>query len=750
MKSFASAGVRASLMFVLWCLGSGGVVASSQDLEFEIAEPADRSGVPFERVDFEDLSPGQLPEYPTIPRYFRRGLRIGPVVPQLSEACGEASIKMVSDHTGSNLVMSFCPTVSSVSFDVSAGAAALDSGGFVATAFDDDGNAVSVDTSSGFGCHHLTVVASEIRSVRVDFASDLMCWTPEGFMPCTLFRIDDISFQPTTEVLRYTAFGDSFSSGEGSPPYRVDLNGDGDTGEPGENTDLFQFNSCHRSNDAYPRTIFRKPSLLATEFPACSGATTANLVEDGQGQYFAPDDVPQSLRGTDRSCVATVTIGGNDAGFAEVLKACLKEEGCQESFPELEKALRSSVKEAIREALDDIDSAEHRAQKFVLGYPMLFPSAGSSCAALTDPPQWIGDPENGWDPAEQRWMNRMTAVLNEEIREVVDDIAEWDVQFVPVTEHFRGHALCENGSWFRGPSVPVSLDPQQFHPNTMGHRLGYRKALEAAVEQFRNGSATDASGFRSAATPPEESASGKTEEPSFMIVPLQLSHFHQPACAAEPFTRLKSMDVRGSGFPPSSPVTVEIYAQSPEPHLFWTGESNSKGELRFGRQIPSSVPDAVPALIKATGQDVSGNRAVGIAAFNLWGDLGQIFDADQDGIEDLCDVCPETSDPEQTDTDLDGLGDACDPHPTDPGNDVDRDGLGAASDPCPLDPTNDADGDSLCGGIDNCGLVFNPDQMDTDLDGFGDACDPCPGNPEPSCLFTNGFESGDTSAWSGS
>ncbi len=95
------------------------------------------------------------------------------------------------------------------------------------------------------------------------------------------------------------------------------MNGDGDTGEPGENTDLFQFNSCHRSNDAYPRTIFRKPSLLATEFPACSGATTANLVEDGQGQYFAPDDVPQSLRGTDRSCVATVTIGGNFAGFGE-------------------------------------------------------------------------------------------------------------------------------------------------------------------------------------------------------------------------------------------------------------------------------------------------------------------------------------------------------------------------------------------------------------------------------------------------
>ncbi len=125
---------------------------------------------------------------------------------------------MVSDHAGSNLVMSFCPTVSSVSFDVSAGAATLDSGGFVATAFDDDGSAVSVDTSAGFGCHDLTVAASEIRSVRVDFASDLMCWTPEGFMPCTLFRIDDISFQPTTEVLRYTAFGDSFSSGEGSPP----------------------------------------------------------------------------------------------------------------------------------------------------------------------------------------------------------------------------------------------------------------------------------------------------------------------------------------------------------------------------------------------------------------------------------------------------------------------------------------------------------------------------------------------------
>jgi len=70
----------------------------------------------------------------------------------------------------------------------------------------------------------------------------------------------------------------------------------------------------------------------------------------------------------------------------------------------------------------------------------------------------------------------------------------------------------------------------------------------------------------------------------------------------------------------------------------------------------------------------------------------------------------------------------------------------------------DADGDGVLDGADNCPFVFNPPrpvngfvQGDFEGDGIGDACDRCPLDPgEIVCvpLFTDDFESGDTSAWS--
>ncbi|MCB9291577.1 MAG: thrombospondin type 3 repeat-containing protein [Lewinellaceae bacterium] len=99
-------------------------------------------------------------------------------------------------------------------------------------------------------------------------------------------------------------------------------------------------------------------------------------------------------------------------------------------------------------------------------------------------------------------------------------------------------------------------------------------------------------------------------------------------------------------------------------------------------------------------------------------------DADQDGIGDACDPCPNDAD---NDADGDGFcGDAdnC-PNNTNPGQaDSDQDGIGDACDACPNDADNDSDGDGICGDVDNCPADFNPGQEDSDNDGFGDACAP--------------------------
>jgi beta-glucanase (GH16 family) len=126
-------------------------------------------------------------------------------------------------------------------------------------------------------------------------------------------------------------------------------------------------------------------------------------------------------------------------------------------------------------------------------------------------------------------------------------------------------------------------------------------------------------------------------------------------------------------------------------------------------------------------------------------------DADDDGVPDRRDNCPDTPNPDQSDNDGDGQGDACDPDDDDDGvpdesdncpleanpdqEDLDGDGLGDVCDP-------DDDGDGVADESDNCPRQANPGQEDFDGDGLGDVCDPDDdddGYPDEAdaCVFSN-------------
>ncbi|UCE17297.1 MAG: T9SS type A sorting domain-containing protein [Gemmatimonadota bacterium] len=102
-------------------------------------------------------------------------------------------------------------------------------------------------------------------------------------------------------------------------------------------------------------------------------------------------------------------------------------------------------------------------------------------------------------------------------------------------------------------------------------------------------------------------------------------------------------------------------------------------------------------------------------------------DADEDGILDANDNCPDVYNPAQEDGDADGIGDSCDNCPTDQNSgqsDADSDGIGDACDSC-TDTDDDGYGDpgypaNTCQ-EDICPEVYNPEQEEV---GSGDInCD---------------------------
>jgi lysophospholipase L1-like esterase len=110
-------------------------------------------------------------------------------------------------------------------------------------------------------------------------------------------------------VNRYAALGDSFAAGPGA----------GKT---------YDESWCHRSEGAWPRLVAAdtkirkdKDTIDKFEFNACTGALSKHVYRESQKEEHGPNSAyPQTDRivGLDPQLV-TLSIGGNDVGFVELL-----------------------------------------------------------------------------------------------------------------------------------------------------------------------------------------------------------------------------------------------------------------------------------------------------------------------------------------------------------------------------------------------------------------------------------------------
>lgn len=229
----------------------------------------------------------------------------------------------------------------------------------------------------------------------------------------------------------YVALGDSYSSGTGA----------GDYFDPG----------CLLSNRAYPRLLAEVLSA-ELEFAACSGATTRDLLARQLASLDAETDL------------VTVTIGGNDIGWAEAVKACITPlSDCTDEIEESEALISEELPGLLDGAYGAIADRAPNAEVYVLGYPRLF-NERDECDAFG---------QNSI--AEQRRMNQGADRLAGVIRNVAE---EHGFTYVDVREAFNGHAICDDVEYLHGLRHPLA---ESYHPNELGHLNGYFPAIAGAI-----------------------------------------------------------------------------------------------------------------------------------------------------------------------------------------------------------------------------------------------------------------------------
>ena len=236
-------------------------------------------------------------------------------------------------------------------------------------------------------------------------------------------------------AFHYVALGDSYSSGVGAGSY------------------ISSSGSCERSTNAYPEQWSDANSPVSFVSVTCSSATTADVISS------------QVSALTTSTTLVSITIGGNDAGFAHVMETCvlLPTSSCLSAVSTAEAFITSQLPGRLDSTLSTIRADAPNARVVVLGYPDLYDlSKSSTCLGLSTKDRTALN--GGADDLD----NALAAAAS----------ANHDT-FADVRGQFTGHEICDSGSWLN--SVDIFAIGSSYHPNASGQELGYQPVFTAAA-----------------------------------------------------------------------------------------------------------------------------------------------------------------------------------------------------------------------------------------------------------------------------
>ena len=238
-----------------------------------------------------------------------------------------------------------------------------------------------------------------------------------------------------TAAVNYVALGDSYSSGLGA----------------GDN--ISSSGSCDRSTLAYPEQWADASSPASFVSVACSGATTADVLDSQVSALSA------------RTTLVSITIGGNDAGFSSVMETCVlaPTSSCLNAVAAVESFIANQLPARLDTTLQAIRADAPSAKVVVLGYPDLYDlSTSGFCIGLST--------------ADRAALNQGANALDGALQAAA--LANQDT-FADVRSQFAGHQICDSDSWLH--AVDIFAISSSYHPTAAGQDLGYLPVFASAA-----------------------------------------------------------------------------------------------------------------------------------------------------------------------------------------------------------------------------------------------------------------------------
>ena len=288
----------------------------------------------------------------------------------------------------------------------------------------------------------------------------------------------DSSLRSAGAILRdaksVVVLGDSYSSGEGAGSYDPD-----------------PYEHCHRSRNAWGRLLYQDADLIA-----CSGAVTTDLTTPNHGDADLEAQLLSLAKVTAGGAppdLLLLTLGGNDAGFGDVVAACAKYSAC-DGGRAMSKVKWDGLQTSLETAYRDINAVVNApsviarrgrvAQIVVLPYMRALPQTGGNGCAF------------GFSSKEIPMLNEFQAKLNNSVSRATAHVLINDgipIHFAgPVADAFQpNHTICDDDPYLKVPTrdtwwevLPLIQKQELFHPNAKG-----QKAVAASLVEWSRTSA---------------------------------------------------------------------------------------------------------------------------------------------------------------------------------------------------------------------------------------------------------------------